>query len=995
MKLQNNVMLRLIKQAILLSVYSLIMLFFLFGPVKKTFAAVKTWNPAGCGSTSWNTAGNWTGGLPGTADVATFNGATSNCNVTIDTTIDVAGINITGSYTGTIAQGNGNDINIRASGYTQNASGSTFTGGDSTSDFTLDGNNGSFTLTTGTFNAPAGTTTFSGNYTYSAGTFNANGGTAKFMGGTATYTLTGSTTFNNLIFDDQACNGCSATYSIASGTTLTANGTLTLQNLGSGQGGCEITGTGGITAKGDITIAGSGNNYGADGCSGDGVITVNGSGTQTITGTADDHHFMPGININKSTGTLNFVNTIGIHNGSWAYTAGTLNMGTSRVVFKCGSNSSCGTISGSMTFYQLTFDANTCNGCQVTYVIGSGTTLGVSNTLTFTNAGNTSSFCEVDGPGGISAQGDISLEGSSSFLAGCYGTAVVTINGTGSQTLTGASNINTMIPAVNINKPSGTLTLVSTIGVDRGWTYTAGTVNAGLSTIYMNATTHTSNVTLSGSMTFNNLTFDEVVCNGCQETYIISSGTVLTVAGTLKFDNANTSGACCGPAVDGPGTITVLGDITTADLGGEGTVAITLSGGSDQTITPTGTGFPDGTLTINKSAGTVSLGANLTLNGSGQDLVISAGVLNLGSYNLTVNDVLTISGQLNQTTGTVTAGTVSIGSKGVWINNSDGDVVLGSGGVSNAGYLRFDGSGPLCGGADTIAITSSSGGSSRYWSGTGTTTLIDVNATDQSSGGTGSEQSNTGVSSLTTTSFPANNGDLLIATVTWDNGGGATASISDSVGTNTWSTAVAKQTDGRHAQSMQTFYAKNITGSPNMTVTVTLSVSSSFVRIIAHSVANIDTTSPLDQTAHIENEAGTAVSVGPVTTTANGEYIFAAATDDSGTNTWSADSPFTERVSISSSGTEMQTQDYVQPSSGSISSTWTLSGTNDALAQMATFKNNGGTPAISGSVTAYSSTNNGNTNWVFNAGCPAYSNRSTVNVTGGTKISAGTKLKSN
>lgn len=205
----------------ILSLEVTIVLLLLFLP-STADAAVKTWNPAGCGSVDWGTTGNWTGGSPGTADVATFDGSTSNCSVAIGANIDVQGINIINSYTGTITQGNGNDINLRSSGYVQNASGSTFTGGDSTSDITLDTNGGVFTLTTGVFTAPVGIITTNNNWTISGGTFTHNSGTVKFSASSATYTYTGSATFYNLTFDSYCNNG--GTFTIQN--TLTVNNTL-------------------------------------------------------------------------------------------------------------------------------------------------------------------------------------------------------------------------------------------------------------------------------------------------------------------------------------------------------------------------------------------------------------------------------------------------------------------------------------------------------------------------------------------------------------------------------------------------------------------------------------------------------------------------------------------------------------------------------------------------------------------------------------------------
>mgnify|MGYP007089159366 FL=1 len=48
-----------------------------------------------------------------------------------------------------------------------------------------------------------------------------------------------------------------------------------------------------------------------------------------------------------------------------------------------------------------------------------------------------------------------------------------------------------------------------------------------------------------------------------------------------------------------------------------------------------------------------------------------------------------------------------------------------------------------------------------------------------------------------------------------------------------------------------------------------------------------------------------------------------------------------------------------------------------------------------GSITAYSSTNVSGNNWTFVNSCPAYSNRSVSNVTGGSNFTGGATFRSN
>ncbi len=953
---------------------------------KPTLAAVKTWNPAGCASNSWNTGGNWTGGVPGSSDVATFNGSTSNCPVTMDTDPDVGGINIINSYTGTITQGSRN-LTIEASGYVQNASGSTFSGGSGS--ITIANSSGVFTLTTGTFTSTTGTLTAHNNFSVNGGSFNANGGTVNLDQYGSSGNIAGTITFNNLKFGG-TCNAPTST--LTSTAVVTVNGMLTLDSDGCFHHNLEQTGGGTLNAKGDITLSGSAGDF-----RGEAIVTINGTGDQNLIGNTASFSQstvtgLPSVVINKPSGTLNFSNTIAI-NGNFTYIAGTINPGTSTVVLnRLGSTGTLDpmTITGSANFYNL-YIGNTCLGNSREVDIASGTTLLVTGSYGVITNG--CSVIRVNGPGGVKVTGNIDLDAATGSKNSSLGTALVTITGPGAHTITGASDSTTDggLSGLKIDT-TGSVSMSGYIGISGDFTFVQGKIVPGSSTVIINGRTNDDNqgATITGSVALNNINITGGSSGGCTGSpgITIASGTTLTAKGDLTF-NEN----CFASSTNGPGVINVEGNISTAGVGDAGNVAITMTGGKDQTITQSGTNFPSGTLTINKTAGTVTPGASFSLSNSGQDLLISSGVLNMGNYALTVNDTITItSGQLNQSTSTLTFGTMSLGSKGIWENNSTGSIIVGSGGVTNNGYVHIDGGGPLCG--DSDAITISGGGSSRPWNGTGTTSVADASVSDQSAGSVGTNGADGSSNSLVTTAFQATTGDLLIATVTWDNGSGATASISDSVGTNTWSTAVTKQTDGRHTQSMQTFYAKNINGSASMTVTFNLSVNATFRKIIVVDVANIDTSSPLDQTNHIENESGAPVSVGPVTTTANGEFIFGAVTDDSGSNTIASDAPFGP-IGTATTTTSMQAQGYVQPALGSISSTWTFSGTNDALAQIATFKNNGSTPFIRGMVTAYSSTNTSNNGWLFNPGCPAYSNRSTTTINANTTINGKTTITSN
>jgi hypothetical protein len=86
--------------------------------VKTVDAATTTWIGGG-GNANWSNPGNWAGGLvPTTTDVAVFDSSCSpNCSSTIDTAINVQGIDIENGYAGTITQASGSSITIGSSGF--------------------------------------------------------------------------------------------------------------------------------------------------------------------------------------------------------------------------------------------------------------------------------------------------------------------------------------------------------------------------------------------------------------------------------------------------------------------------------------------------------------------------------------------------------------------------------------------------------------------------------------------------------------------------------------------------------------------------------------------------------------------------------------------------------------------------------------------------------------------------------------------------------------
>jgi len=235
-----------------------------------------------------------------------------------------------------------------------------------------------------------------------------------------------------------------------------------------------------------------------------------------------------------------------------------------------------------------------------------------------------------------------------------------------------------IVPSIVIDKTGGILTITDTIQVNGNeWTHEAGTVNATASKIIL---------TGAGTMTSGSMSFNDVEINTGGNQAINGA---MDVNGTLTLTAYN--------QLSGSG-ITVAGNLSTASSvsGGGNNVAITLDGSGAQTITQTaGRFFPGGTMTINKSSGTVTLLSNLSLTvGASQDLNVIAGTLDLNGFNLTVNDVFDVDSALMLDGGeTISAVTVSVDTNQstVIYNGSGTYATLRAG---NAYYnLTFNGSG--------------------------------------------------------------------------------------------------------------------------------------------------------------------------------------------------------------------------------------------------------------------------------------------------------------
>ncbi|MDD4907760.1 MAG: DUF2341 domain-containing protein [Candidatus Omnitrophica bacterium] len=619
----------------------------------------------------WSTSSGGGGGatVPGTADIAIFNRNSGTGTCTLVGNINIGGIQLATGNAVTIDQ-NTRTITIG----TQNASfaAGTFQGGSANIDV-----NGTFALSGGTFTSTSATMYCGNTFTISGGTFNHGSGTVIFD--TNNFTINPRTAvFNNVTFN------AARTFTISSSRTLTVDGVLNLTN------GTVNTGT--INARGQINL-----NSGFDG--GTTALTITGTADQTFTGggSASTGYFLP-VTINKTGGTLTLAGIIRTRN-NWTYTAGTVVAGTSTVVFVASNLTiNPGPAATPMGFNNVTF-----NGSGRTFTITSGRSLVVNGLLELRDG--------IINTGNIYAKGDITL-----YTTFDNGSAPLTINGDGDQNFTGAGSATAgECLVLTINKSGGTLYLFNTIRTGRNWTYTAGNVNAGDSTVVFGIRALTINPGPAGTpMAFNNVTFYNAYA------YTITSGRTLVTTGTLELRDGTVN----------TGNINARGNINLLSTFDGGSAPLTINGDGDQTFAgsstitagtflaanitkTTGTLYLSGTIRTGYAwtynSGAVDAGAstvvfavnsytinpgaapmefyNVTFNGSGRTYTITSG------RNLVVNGTLELrDGAVN--TGNIHAkGNITLyttfdsGSAPLTINGAGDQTLTGAGSASSGDFL--------------------------------------------------------------------------------------------------------------------------------------------------------------------------------------------------------------------------------------------------------------------------------------------------------------------
>ncbi|MBI2023163.1 hypothetical protein HYT01_01190 [Candidatus Giovannonibacteria bacterium] len=176
-------------------------------------------------------------------------------------------------------------------------------------------------------------------------------------------------------------------------------------------------------------------------------------------------------------------------------------------------------------------------------------------------------------------------------------------------------------------------------------------------------------------------------------------------------------------------------------------------------------------------------------------------------------------------------------------------------------------------------------------------------------------------------------GNAIVGAVTWGCAFADLTSVTDNKG-NSY-TLKTRAEDAGNTQSIQAFYAKNITGGATHTITANINGSCSFRAIAVHEVSGVDTTAPDDgSNQQFQSAPGTgtnALTSGSFTTSANGDYIFSA-TQDTSANTASHTAgttiSYTRVTNGSSADVDFASEWGTQTTAGSVAGTWTSNENN-------------------------------------------------------------------
>ncbi len=364
--------------------------------------------------------------------------------------------------------------------------------------------------------------------------------------------------------------------------------------------------------------------------------------------------------------------------GNWTYNAANFDAGTSTIKF---TGNTATFTPGAVNYYNLEVAKPS-----------SGSDLNISGTATTTN--DLIISAANDDTNNINT-GTVNVGRNVSITNANFGggTATVNMNGSGSQSVSSSGG---WLPNFSVNKSAGTLSLIGTVVIGGNYTHTAGTVDAGTSTLkFVGGTT----TFTPGAVNYYNL-----------EVAKPSSGSDLNISGTATTTNDLIISAANDDTNNiNTGTVNVGRNvsITNANFGG-GTATVNMNGSGSQSVSSSGGWLPN--FSVNKSAGSTTIDSNVRVGGT---LTVTAGELRHNAYTLQIDGGTTISSGGTFSDYATASSTIKFGST-----------------ITNNGTLILNGGGTSCGDFDYVLLRSTADGTQRSWSGSGTFNIQDADLKD-------------------------------------------------------------------------------------------------------------------------------------------------------------------------------------------------------------------------------------------------------------------------
>jgi len=538
------------------------------------------------------------------------------------------------------------------------------------------------------------------------GTAPAAGDIANIPGGLSNYPVINSSVSITTVNINSSGSGASIT--VTTGGTFSVSGLLTVNANGTFTVNAGTVSLSGITASGSVVVSGGTITTDVNIILNNGS-TLNQSGglihlaSSTGANPTDNLIINTGATLTQSNGTL--------HIKDFAAGGGTFNQTGSGAVFKVYKDWKPGT--GSVfnsTAGRVQYTGNA--GAATDYSLG------------------TNQFCDIYIDPGVDPWFDVSvctinisgdlINNNSGLIDPDFNTTWI-FNGTSNQTISTASGY-ILLTTLNVNKPSGTLSLGSDLKVgniilsagilstsasnynviDTGsWTNNGGTLSGGTSTILFNSASGTiggttstvfpniqigdnANYTMSNSNSCSSFTF---IVSANHSSFTLANGTLLTVSNNLTINqpsaskiialNVNAATVTVNGSINFTGSNTSTGRvgkivITTGVLNANGGMAFTGSANATKVIDMSGgagTLNLKGALTVPAASSTLTAGtAGSTFNYT-DNAAQTINFFTAGAYhNLTINNThasgATLSAAISTTnlTGNISVGNVNSGS---------------------------------------------------------------------------------------------------------------------------------------------------------------------------------------------------------------------------------------------------------------------------------------------------------------------------------------------